>query len=264
VAALETTDLSVTYGGLRAVNAVSIRVEAGQAVGLIGPNGAGKTSFLDGITGIVPARGRVTLRGEEISGLPAAERAERGLRRTWQSGELFDDLTVGENLAVSINGRTEKGGLWSRLRADWSNPSDQRDRVLSTLSTFRLESKVDEMPGGLPLGTKKLVGVARALVAEPAALALDEPAAGLDRFESRDFGSHLRTVVDAGTAVLLIDHDMELVLNVCDYIYVLDFGTLIAEGVPDQIRSDPSVLTAYLGRVPGARSTSVDTAGGRA
>ena len=251
MAVLETKGLSVSYGGVQAVDSVSLRVETGTAVGLIGPNGGGKTSFLDGITGLTPARGGATLQGHDISDLPAHRRARLGLRRTWQSGELFDDLTVVENLAVSagqpatadITGR--RLGSIKRARA----ARDQaRQRAFEILALFGLQRQVDAMPRELPLGTQKLVGVARALVSDPVAVALDEPAAGLDRFESRAFGGHLRSVVDRGMAVLLIDHDMELVLNVCDYIYVLDFGKVIAEGRPNDIRNDRKVLAAYLGR----------------
>jgi branched-chain amino acid transport system ATP-binding protein len=251
MAVLETRDLSVTYGGVRAVDAVSIRVETSTAVGLIGPNGAGKTSFLDGITGLTPARGAATLQGQDISGLPAHRRARLGLRRTWQSGELFDDLTVVENLAVSAD-RTipadRRGGLLASLRHAGTTRDQARQRALEILALFGLQRQGDAMPRELPLGTQKLVGVARALAADPVAVALDEPAAGLDRFESRAFGQHLRSVVDRGIAVLLIDHDMELVLNVCDYIYVLDFGKVIAHGRPNEVRNDRKVLAAYLGR----------------
>lgn len=251
MAVLETQDLSVTYGGVRAVDAVSIQVEAGTAVGLIGPNGAGKTSFLDGITGLTPSRGRATLQGHDISDLPAYRRARLGLRRTWQSGELFDDLTVGENLVVSASqpatAEVEPGPRVA-IKGAGAARDEIRRRALDILGLFQLERQIDVMPRELPLGTQKLVGVARALVAEPVAVALDEPAAGLDRFESRAFGQHLRSVVERGMAVLLIDHDMELVLNVCDYIYVLDFGRLIAAGSPNEIRRDRKVLAAYLGR----------------
>jgi branched-chain amino acid transport system ATP-binding protein len=251
MAVLETSELSVTYGGVRAVNSVSVRVEAGTAVGLIGPNGAGKTSFLDGVTGLTPAKGGVALQGQEVSGLPAHRRAHLGLRRTWQSGELFDDLTVGENLTVSADRPPDgfdPGRYLGSIFGDRGAQDRIRQSVAETLSLFNLEGQFDSMPRELPLGTQKLVGVARALVGDPVAVALDEPAAGLDRFESRQFGQHLRTVVDRGLAVLLIDHDMELVLNVCDYIYVLDFGTVIAEGLPREVRSDRKVLAAYLGR----------------
>jgi branched-chain amino acid transport system ATP-binding protein len=242
---LHTERLSVTYGGLRAVDSVSITLEGGSAVGLIGPNGAGKTSFLDGLTGLTPATGSIKFDDRDIGSLPAYKRASLGLRRTWQSGELFDDLTVGENLAVSVEPPTLRSVL-----SEFVAPrrEELRDRAAEALSVFGLERVVDDTPQSLPLGVQKLVGVARALVSKPRVLGLDEPAAGLDRFESREFGRHLRPIVDSGIALMLIDHDMDLVLSVCDYVYVLDFGRLIAEGTPAQIQTDQRVLTAYLGR----------------
>jgi branched-chain amino acid transport system ATP-binding protein len=242
---LRTENLSVTYGGLRAVDSVSISLDAGLAVGLIGPNGAGKTSFLDGLTGLTPASGTIIFDGQTISDLPPYKRASLGLRRTWQSGELFDDLTVGENLAVSVEPPTLTSVL-SEFMAP--RRAELRDQAVEALRVFGLEGVVDEVPQSLPLGVQKLVGVARALVSKPRVLGLDEPAAGLDRYESREFGRHLRPIVETGIALMLIDHDMDLVLSVCDYIYVLDFGRLIAEGTPAQIRTDQRVLTAYLGR----------------
>jgi branched-chain amino acid transport system ATP-binding protein len=240
----QTEALSVSYGGVLAVTGVSLRVESGSAVGLIGPNGAGKTSFLDGITGLTQASGRVLLRDQDISGAPAHERARLGLRRTWQSVQLFDDLTVGENLRVSSRPPERKPGLAGLLG---TRDSAWHKRAVDVLGMFGLAQYTGAMPQTLPLGVQKLIGVARALVPGPAVLGLDEPAAGLDRKESREFGTHLRTVVDHGVAVLLIDHDMELVLSVCDYIYVLDFGAVIAEGTPAEITADEKVTAAYLG-----------------
>ena len=240
----QTEALSVSYGGIHAVSAVSLKVESGLAVGLIGPNGAGKTSFLDGITGLTPAAGRVLLRDQDISGAPAFERARLGLRRTWQSVQLFEDLTVGENLRVSSRPPERKPGLAGFLG---TRDTAWEKRARDVLGLFGLDQYIGVMPQTLPLGLQKLIGVARALVPGPAVLGLDEPAAGLDRAESREFGTHLRTVADQGVAVLLIDHDMELVLSVCDYIYVLDFGAVIAEGTPAEITADAKVTAAYLG-----------------
>jgi branched-chain amino acid transport system ATP-binding protein len=263
----ETDSLSVSYGGVRAVSAVSVRVEAGSAVGLIGPNGAGKTSFLDGVTGLTPATGRVLLEGRDISRAPAHVRARLGLRRTWQSVQLFEDLTVGENLRVSSGPARRRPGQRGVLGSD---DREWREKATGALGLFGLAGYLDTMPQTLPLGVQKLVGVARALVAGPHVLGLDEPAAGLDRAESREFGEHLRSVADSGAAVLLIDHDMELVLSVCDYIYVLDFGTVIAAGTPAEITADEKVTAAYLGgeafedTAPGAGAVPADTAAGEA
>lgn len=243
MALLDTHDLSVTFGGLRAVNEVTIGVEEGMLVGLIGPNGAGKTTFIDAITGFVPTTGRVLFDGRDISHSPAHVRARAGLARTWQSLELFDDLTVAENLQVAAS----KPAWWMVL-ADVVAP---RRRGVSAaehaMEVVGLADLATKLPDQLSQGQRKLVGVARALAAGPKLVCMDEPAAGLDSAESLDLGQRLKDVVAAGTTVFLIDHDMGLVLGVCDYIYVIEFGVLIAQGTPAQIRADERVITAYLG-----------------
>ncbi len=242
-AVLEATGMSVNFGGVRALDNVDVAVDEGQLVGLIGPNGAGKTTFIDAITGFVAARGTVSLDGRDLSKLPPHARARRGLARTWQSIELFDDLSVGENLAVSA----DRAGPWHTLKEVLWKPAPASDAIRETLDLLGLGAVIDETPSDLPQGQRKLVGVARALSANPRLLLLDEPAAGLDTSESQDLGARLRRVVDGGLSMLLIDHDMGLVLSICDYIIVLDFGVVIARGRPEEIRNDPAVIAAYLG-----------------
>jgi branched-chain amino acid transport system ATP-binding protein len=241
---LETADLSVVFGGLKAVDGVDLAVPRGQLVGLIGPNGAGKTTFVDALTGFVPATGRIRFAGRDISGLPAHRRVHAGLARTWQSLELFDDLTVGENLQVAAE-RTTIGSV----AADLFAPSRRRDRraVDEALDLLELGALTERMPGELSQGQRKLVGVARALAARPQLVCMDEPAAGLDTSESQALGGRLRDTVAAGVGILLIDHDMGLVLSVCDYVYVIEFGAVIAHGTPAEIRTNERVLAAYLG-----------------
>ena len=248
---LETNGLTVTFGGLNANDAVDLAVPEGSFVGLIGPNGAGKTTFIDAITGYVPmSAGGAKFAGEGIGELKPHERAQRGLVRTFQSLELFEDLSVRDNLKVA--GYPVK---WYSVLLDFLHitPKDKviDERIDWALETLNLTDVADEMPTELPHGRRKLVGVARALAAQPKLILLDEPAAGLDTAESQNLGRQLRTFLDHDMSVFLIDHDMGLVLSVCDYIYVLDFGKIIAEGTPAEVRDDPAVKAAYLGEQAG-------------
>ena len=245
-AILATTGLSVRFGGVHAVEDVGLAVEESQLVGLIGPNGAGKTTFIDAITGFVRYTGVVELDGQDLAGLPPHARARRGLARTWQSTELFDDLTVRENLEV--------GAEWPSVFALAAEVIGRRipagESPDEALGLLDLAAIAEAMPSELTQGQRKLVGVARAIAMRPRLLCLDEPAAGLDTRESEDLGRRLRQIADAGTTTLLIDHDMGLVLTICDQIVVLEFGKVIAAGPPDQVRRDARVVKAYLGGGP--------------
>ena len=240
---LAATGISVSFGGLRALDGVDLTVSDGQLVGLIGPNGAGKTTFIDAISGFVPYGGRVELDGRGLDGLEAHARARRGLARTWQSLELFDDLTVRENLAVA----SYRPSAWSTAIEVLSRPVGSTEAAESALELLGLGSLAAAMPEDLTQGQRKLVGIGRALAAEPRLLCLDEPAAGLDTREGEELARHLREVVDAGTPMLLVDHDMGLVLGISDYVVVLEFGRVIAHGPPEVVRRDPQVIEAYLG-----------------
>ncbi len=247
---LATRGLTVTFGGVHAVHDVDLDVADGAFVGLIGPNGAGKTTFIDAVTGFVtPSSGAVQLDGQDITRLAPAERAERGLVRTFQSLELFEDLSVADNLTVAA----EPSRWWDPLidavrprRGDRIDAS-AAESVAWALAAVGLDEWADARPGDLSHGRRKLVAVARALAARPRLVLLDEPAAGLDTAETAELATHLRSLPDHGVSVLLVDHDMALVLDVCDTVYVLDVGELIAHGPPDAIRADRKVVDAYLG-----------------
>jgi branched-chain amino acid transport system ATP-binding protein len=251
MALLETRSLTVRYGGLAANADIDIDVPEGQLVGLIGPNGAGKTTFIDAITGFTStSAGVVRFDGQEIDGLSPDRRAHLGLSRTFQSLELFEDLSVRDNLLVAAERPQWYSFLLDLVRPDRTRTKHQ-DVIDSAMESVGLTGLADRLPSDLSHGQRKLVGVARALAARPKLLLLDEPAAGLDTAESQKLGANMRELVNAGTTIFLIDHDMGLVLNVCDYIYVLDFGIIIAKGTPTEVRADPAVIGAYLGESAG-------------
>jgi branched-chain amino acid transport system ATP-binding protein len=236
--------VSVSFGGVHALADVSLEVGEGQLVGLIGPNGAGKTTFIDAISGFVRCQGKIELAGRDLSAAPPHARARHGLARTWQSTELFDDLTVEENLAVAA---AQRQSVWSTVKETLTVSARTPPAVRETARAFGLEPLMDTLATELPQGKRKLIGIARAFAARPKLVCLDEPAAGLGSEESEELGRRLRGIVDTGTSLLLVDHDMGLVLSVCDHVVVLDFGKVIAQGPPEAVRKDPKVITAYLG-----------------
>jgi sulfate-transporting ATPase len=228
---LDVRDLTVRYGGVVAVDGVTFSVEPGQIVGLIGPNGAGKTTTIDALCGFHGCTGSVLFDGQSLEGLAPHRRAALGLARTFQLAGVSDDLTVEENVQVGQHGASARDPRALPRILDDLGLTEMRDLQVSMLSQ----------------GQRQLVSVARALAGGPRLLLLDEPAAGLDSTESQWLADRLRAVRDAGVTILLVDHDMSLVLNLCDAIDVLNFGQLIATGTPDQIRTDADVSTAYLG-----------------
>lgn len=236
-ALLSTDGLSVRYGNVVALHDVSIDVRAGHLVGLIGPNGAGKSTFIDAVTGFTPSSGGVSFAGRRLDRVAAHERARLGLRRTFQTIELFEDLTVEENLLLGRRGGVDAGS------ALMLSPEQ-------ALEVVGLGDVRRRLPPELSNGERKLVGVARALAGHARFVLLDEPAAGLDSAESAALGRRLREIVDAGVAVLLIDHDIDLIMENSDVVYVLDQGCLIASGEPGEVRDDPAVRAAYIGDAP--------------
>ena len=255
-AVLRTSGLSVRFGGVHAVREVDVEVAPGELVGLIGPNGAGKTTFVDAVAGYVRYTGSVELDGHDLRGMAPHQRARRGLARTWQSTELFDDLTVGENVAVAAE-RPSFLALAAELVGKRLGESAAAEHAIDALDLLPL---ADAMPSELTQGQRKLVGVARAVAMQPRLLCLDEPAAGLYTHESEELGRRLRQIASGGTTTLLIDHDMGLVLTICDRITVLEFGQVIATGPPDDVRRDPRVVTAYLGGTGSATAEKAEKA----
>jgi len=241
---LRTEAITVSYGGVRAVDEVTIEVRAGEIVGLIGPNGAGKTSFVDGITGFTRCAGEVYLGDVRLTEVTAHKRARAGLARTWQSVEPFEDMSVESNVRVA----DDVGNDVFKLLRDMVRPNPAPSQaVRDAMTLMSLDDVADRKPSELSLGRQKTLGVARSLAMKPTVLLLDEPAAGLDSAESLAFGNLLQQIAATGVGCLLIDHDMHLVLGVCDRIYVIEFGRQIADGSPDEVRRDPRVLAAYLG-----------------
>lgn len=242
--------LTVRYGGLVAIHDVSLTVRADEVCGLIGPNGAGKSSLIDAVTGFVPSSsGDARLAGESIAGDRPHRIASRGLARTFQSLQLFDDLSVRENLVVAVT--TPR--WWSPMR-DAIRPTrpsaEERGAIDAAATLTGIDHLLDAVPSELSNGERHRAALARALVGAPKLLLLDEPAAGLDPDETEQLATLLRSLPGAGTAVLLVDHDMALVMAVCDRIHVLDRGSLVATGTPAEIREDGIVVAAYLGDTP--------------
>jgi branched-chain amino acid transport system ATP-binding protein len=238
VSLLEITGVSVRFGGLEALGEVSMGVDSGGVTGLIGPNGAGKTTLFNVITGLqAPNAGRVELDGTNLTNARPHRRARAGIGRTFQRLETFGTLTVRDNILVAAEMRRQ----WSRERF---KPATMTSELIERVG---LEPVADELVDRLPTGTQRLVEVARALATKPRVLLLDEPSAGLNEAETDALARLLRELAATGLAVLLVEHDMGLVMNASDGIYVLDFGRIIATGTPAQVQADPLVRAAYLG-----------------
>jgi branched-chain amino acid transport system ATP-binding protein len=241
-ALLDAIGVTVRFGGKTALNDATVRVEPGRITGLIGPNGAGKTTLFNVVCGLQgPNSGRVVLDGHDVTRLPPHKRARRGLARTFQRLELFTSLTVRDNVRVGgdIHNR------WSRNRGDSAGAAE---RILELTG---LGAIADREVSEIPTGQARVVELARALMTEPKVLLLDEPAAGQSEEETVAFGGLLRRLAGDGLAICLVEHDMTLVMDVCETINVLDYGRMIAVGPPEAVRADPAVVEAYLGTPEG-------------
>ncbi len=238
MALLECSSVSISFGGVRALSDVDIVAEEAAITGLIGPNGAGKTTLFNCITGLLdPNSGSIKLDGKEVTGLPPFKRARLGVARTFQRLELFTSLSVRDNIRVAgeIRNRWHKGRI---------NVAQETQRVLDQL---RIDHLGDRLVSEIPTGMARRVEMGRGLMTHPRILLLDEPASGQDEQETVEFGELLLELAASGTGILLVEHDVGLVMRVCSYIQVLDFGRIIATGNPDEIRSSPEVIEAYLG-----------------
>jgi len=251
VAILKLADLSLAFGGLKVLEGVSLAAHAGELLALIGPNGAGKTSVLNCICGIYrPSAGRIAFDGADITRARPHRIAQLGVARTFQHGELFPHMTVIENLLVARHAQLQtrllaEGLFLPRVRAA---EAAHRRAVEEVLEFVELERYRHEQVDALPFGIQKIVGFARALAMQPKVLLLDEPSAGLNREEREDLARHiLRIKHELGIAMIWVEHDMQMVADLADRIYVLDYGVLLAEGAPETVLADPRVVAAYLG-----------------
>lgn len=250
-AALELRDIGVRFGSFDAVDGVSLSVHAGEVVGLIGPNGAGKTVTFNVVTGLQPpTRGQVLLGGQDITRQPAHARTALGLARTFQVVQLFSGMTVEQNLMVAAHRFTTGGIITDALRLPARRRAllGARERAQAVLAFLGLTDLSDVEASSLPVGQARLVELARALCLKPSVLLLDEPASGLDPAETAAFVDTLARVrATLGCAVLLVEHDMGVVMPLCDHLVVMSFGQVIAAGAPADVRADPEVQAAYLG-----------------
>jgi branched-chain amino acid transport system ATP-binding protein len=244
MALLSAEDVVVRFGGLRALSETNLEVEAGRVTGLIGPNGAGKTTCFNVITGLQePTSGRVRFNGEDITDRSPYKRARMGIARTFQKLEAFSSLSAHDNVLVA-----------AEQRRSWDRSFNPRTSTEEILEKVGIAEVADFMVGTLPTGTARLVELARALATSPKVLLLDEPSSGLNEEETEDMARLLRILVKDGLAVLLVEHDMSFVMGICEFIYVLDFGKIIATGTPVEVQQNPDVQHAYLG-------TTVEVAG---
>ena len=252
--------LTVRFGAVIAVNDVSFTVNPGEVVGLIGPNGAGKTTVIDAVTGFVrPSSGSMSINGQSMDGWSATKRASHGLRRSFQSLELFEDVSVEDNIRAGADASAKRSWFTDLF---WPGRHPLTSTAVAAIREFELEPMLANLPGELPYGRRRLVGIARAVACGPSIVMLDEPAAGLDDAESRELAGLIsRLAKDRGMGVLLVEHDVGLVMSTCDRIVVLEYGSMIASGTPAEIRNDPKVLAAYLGETTeddGPKATAAD------
>jgi branched-chain amino acid transport system permease protein len=247
---LEVSRAVKRFGGLVAVNDVSFEVRAGEIVGLIGPNGAGKSTMFNLITGTLPmTSGRVRFLGEDVTGQPQRHIARLGMARTFQHVKLRPHMSLIDNVALGAHARTRSGFAAAGLRLDRAEEARILGEAQRQLDRIGLGDRAHELAGSLPLGTQRVLEIARALAADPVLLVLDEPAAGLRRKEKEVLGDLLRKLRNEGVTILIVEHDMDFVMKLVDRLMVMSFGSKLSEGSPAVVRADEKVQAAYLGSV---------------
>ncbi|CAM4141615.1 Lipopolysaccharide export system ATP-binding protein LptB [Bordetella tumbae] len=243
-------DLSLSFGGIQVLQHVGVRLLPGEITGLIGPNGAGKTSFFNCLTGLYcPQQGSILLGGEHLEKMAPTERAARGFSRSFQHVALCPELSVVENVMIGLDREASVGWLDAFLPLPKGKKENalHRERALSALDRLGVSQVADVMPAELPPGVLRLAEIARAIAGHPRVLLLDEPAAGLNSVETADLAAALKKLRAPGLVLVVVEHDMDLIMEVCDTIHVLNVGTLLASGNPEQIRSNRDVVRVYLG-----------------
>lgn len=248
VALLEIRNLTKQFGGLTALNDVSFEVEQGEIRGLIGPNGAGKSTMFKNIAGFYrPTHGSILFDGKNISGQKPNSIARMGIVRTFQETTLFKEMTVFENVLLGCHLQAECGLFSAIFRTDRGKQRAAEEKSLEVLDFLGLSERKNEFAASLPLGSQRSLAVAIALASSPTVLLLDEPFAGMSQEERQHLMALLRKVQASGVTMILVEHDMSAIMGVCGYLTVLNFGKLLAEGTPDEVRSDEKVIEAYLG-----------------